>query len=439
MKIAVCGSGPLALETSIFLNEMGASVRLFCRGELGGNIKRLYTKTPKLKLGNSFEDLVSDWGMRTLNHPKLDHSPSVENYWENYLGPLIETSQVQKLCREGEVLRVQKRFLGLEEEIFNKKRILDLFRVVYKHDPKDGLSKQAEENKEVFDKLDPKFMESLAHSLEKFEDFDLVVDARGSFYNPMPAGPSSTWAINEKDLGGDERIFYGVNDFLNLKDKIKNKKNIVLLGSGETAAFGIYLLEEWIESSSENEILLITPEVKSFSRFLETSENEFLKDFIKDRLNRFDKTYILRNEEYEIELKKWEELELYMKAKIPKPNPPKKMFSSLNGWNLTSVDSLIDNNNLFVTMESAPFRGEEDKHRTLGTEALLVANGYKLDQIFSEGLKTEFHFSGKKTASEMGVHSEPGFYTLNCKSLQEGIKNISFIVEDMLSFFSKKE
>lgn len=439
MKVAICGGGPLAIEMSLFLDQLGASVRLFCRGELGGNVRMLNKYTPKMNLGDSFESLISECGLSLLEERKLNFTPTIKSYWENYLSPLIEIIKTKGLVKEAEVDRVHKRFLDSGEEILNRKRILDLFRVVYKHDPKDGLSHLANENSAIFEKLDKKFLESLEYSLEKFEDFDLVVDARGVLFNPSPAGPSGSYAINEKKLKGDERLFYGVKEFISQKEQISSHKNITLLGSGETAAYALYLLEDWMESSSENQILLVTQEAKTFSRFLETSKNEFLKNYIKDLLKRLELSHQEKTGQFQLDLKEWEKLELYIKAKVPRPKVPERNFSSMNGYNLTAIDSLTDNEKLFVTIESAPFRTEEEGHKTYGTDALLVATGYRLDKSFSEGLRTSFNFSGKQTESKIGIHPEPGFYTLTGENLSEGLNNIPLIGEDMLNFFSKKE
>ena len=153
MKIAVIGSGPLALYASAHFDQLGAHVVLFQRSALGGNLRFCVSK--------NIQGIV--------DYPE---TKSYEKCWNEDLIPLIEHLEERKITKVGDVLRVHKRFLHRDEVVLNRSRLVDLFRVIYTTNPKESILKQVEENPEVFKQLGEEVLNSLHEPVESFEDFD---------------------------------------------------------------------------------------------------------------------------------------------------------------------------------------------------------------------------------------------------------------------------
>jgi len=194
MKVAIIGSGPLAIELALKLYIEEASVTLFTKRDLGGSIRKLTPYLGDYILGESFLNITTEEGRRILAKDLPDSIPTLASYWEKYLSPLSQKPELLNLLKKGEVLRVKKCFFSPNED----KRLRDLFRVFYSVNPQDTILKSIEENSTVFENLGKEVLDSLNEKMEFFEDFDLVVDARGVLFNPLPMGSSHGEALNEE-------------------------------------------------------------------------------------------------------------------------------------------------------------------------------------------------------------------------------------------------
>jgi len=423
MKVAIIGSGPLAIEMALYLDREQTSVVLFMKEQLGGSIRKMASLYPELEL----DCATSEWGRELLG----DVGPvsTMGEYWNNYLKPLSEHKAMNGIVRLGEVLRVHKRFLGAHEKV--DKRLSDLFRVVFTTNPSENIIAQVKENPETFEKMGEDFIESLKESIEFFEDFDLVVDCRGIINNPMPMGPGGSWAINEKNL--KEFISYGLEG---LKAVGEKDNEVIIVGSGKTSALFILTLKNWLAEKASRRIYLVTDEQKAFSKLLEDSQlNLDLKEMLGENQNKFDKD----SEVFQQKINKWKDLEDYVRAKVPRPMEPEKQIEVFEGCNVTSVDKLLDKDKIFITFERPEFRGE-GLIKTLGTDRVLVSTGYKIDTSIFEGMNMDFDHS-KKIGS--AVHSEPGLYTLGPVThkrygVKTGLSQIKELSENMFSFFTWK-
>lgn len=419
MKVAIIGSGPLAIELALKLYIEEASVTLFTKGDLGGSIRKLTPYLGDYILGESFLNITTEEGRRILAKDLPDSIPTLASYWEKYLSPLSQKPEILNLVKKGEVLRVKKCSFSPNED----KRLRDLFRVFYSVNPQDTILKSIEENSTVFENLGKEVLDSLNEKMEFFEDFDLVVDARGVLFNPLPMGSSHGEALNEEVLSKKGLVFYGLSGFENL-EKIKNDaKTILIVGSGETAAAYLILLKEWFFSHPDRKLILVTKEKTPF---------ENLKGFFKEIKEEYEK----RVEIFQAEINKWKDLEDYIKAKVPKPTEPIKRFEILTESTISSLDRLLDKSNLFVTIES----GQEV--RTIALDAILVATGYQIETSIFKGLHMDFDY-GEKTSKSF-THVEPGIYSLGPiikekrYNLKDGLEQIPLILENMFTFFSKR-
>ena len=132
MKLAIIGSGPLAIFCAHHFDQLGAEVILFQKNALGGNVRFLLEHFPEMQI--NFQN----------------QTKSLKSFWDENLTQAISELEEKHLTRAGEVLRVHKRFLHPHENISNKTRLHDLFRVIFSVNPKDAILKQLEENPEMF-------------------------------------------------------------------------------------------------------------------------------------------------------------------------------------------------------------------------------------------------------------------------------------------------
>ena len=445
MKVAIVGGGPLGIEMALDLLSLGARVSLFA-SVLGGNIKEMNDGGPKnLSMGSTWRKLVGHHGQEVLgqlqNNPlekiDLDSFPTVTEFWETYLKPITESDPIRAIFKEGEVKRVHKRFLGLSEEVPEKSRLHDLFRVVYLVSPDESsFSEQRLEN------LSEDVLKSLRVPIEKFDDFDIVVDATGVLGNPCPMGPSSSLALNESSESIKEKVFYGVDIFSHLSNIVENSKRIVVVGSGETASQVLLELRGLIENK-ECEVVVVTTEEKPFKNVL--NSNSFLKEDLKGFLDERNYDFQKGKEKFEKEVMEWKELEDYVKAKVPRPPEPVRNPMYWHAANVVSVDKLIDREDLYLTCEDIDFRGGGNKIKTFSCDSILVACGYESSHGLYSGLRTGFDITRKRALSDDGSHEEPGFFTLGPVkgremeryTLWEGLEQIKMVRKRILSFFTK--
>lgn len=378
MKIAICGNGPHALSAAAHFNNLGAAVTLFAGSE------------------------------NLAGHGAVIHSTS------DSLEQLIEQLHKTVLVRPAAAKRVHKRYLALDEVIPERTRLHDLFRVVFDLDPEQEIQYQKENNPEVFSQLDEAVLKSLKKTIENYDDFDIVIDAREKYEFPCPMGPSNSWALNEEEFTED--INYGIKDFLHSKDKILAAKNLLLVGTGQTACFFLAQLKDWL-SNEQNHLFIVTNESFPFQKLLEdehthTHERQFIHDFLEERKKRWD----AQVEEFELKLRSWRNLESYEQAKIPRPSEPSPQVQILKSSNVMAIDRLSDREGLFITIESPSFRGSEESLRVINVDHALVATGYEKTDHLTKGL----------------LDNEPGFYSMPDLNLEQ-------IERDIMQYFSKRD
>ena len=172
MKLAILGHSPLALETALRFHLHGAALTWYADQE-------------DLSLFNSSkfkaDDFISDLGLRVLKEMNMTCSLSVFTWAEwnkSYEKPLMDYLRAHQEVKSDEVISVTKRFLTPGEVIPGRSRFLDLFRIIYRVNPKDFIDDQKETNPETYQRLTEEFINSLASTIEMYQDYDLVLDFR---------------------------------------------------------------------------------------------------------------------------------------------------------------------------------------------------------------------------------------------------------------------
>ncbi len=399
MKLAIIGSGPLAIFCAQHFDHLGAEVTLFQKNALGGNARFLSGHFPSMEVAYRNE-------LITLN-----------NFWNEKLVPVITEIENKNLTKAGEVLRVHKRFLHIGEKVNGKSRLHDLFRVIFSVNPKESILKQLEENPEMFKQLGEKVINSLHLPVESFEDFDIVIEARGLGRNPNGMGPSKSMALNENNIKNQAALYYEKN-ILEQSQQIE-KKNLVLVGNGESAALALLKNKDWLLSHRSHTLSWVSPlPCKSFIH------NTWISFELDQLLKLVQDNFEKQKDAFDKKMYEWRDLEDYIKAKIPKPIEPESQLIIYEGYDVTSVDRLLDREGVFATIESPDFREYakvSNDLKTLPAEAIFIANGIDTEETIANGLEID----------------EPGFYRLAADNLDDGINQIQYIEDKILAFFSR--
>lgn len=399
MKLAIIGSGPLAIFCAQYFDQLGAEVVLFQKGPLGGSVRMLLEHFPQMEI--SFQ------GKRQ----------TLKSFWNESLVPAITSIEERQLTKAGEVLRVHKRFLHKEEIIYGKSRLHDLFRVIYSVNPKEAILKQLEENPEIFKQLGEQVVNSLHMPVESFEDFDIVIDARGMGRVPMPMGAANASALNEKNIKSTAALFYQQEIF---NCSLEDKKSIVLVGNTDVAGLALLKSKEWLFSHPGNNLTWVTHTEahKPFHNEWLTTE---VQKLIKSSHDHFEK----QKEVFETKLREWRDLDDHVKVKVPKPLMPLAKLQIYQGYDVTSVDRLLDRPGVFATIESPDFRefAPANDLKTLPADAIWVGCGVIEASLFEAGEKAD----------------EPGHYLIRGDDLAAGLAQIKKIEENILSYFSRAE
>jgi hypothetical protein len=314
---------------------------------------------------------------------------------------------------------VHKRFLHKSESIEDRSRLHDLFRVIYSVNPKDSILAQVAENQEIFNQLGEDVLKSLHQPVESFEDFDLVIEATGRGRAPCHMGAAHVPALNELNLKGNAPLFYEKNIFTDFS--FEGKNHVIVIGDSESSILTLLKAQRWLYSQKENSLTWIThsPVGRSFHH---PWFNRELHHVLLGAEELFENEKI----HFEEKMREWRDLEDYMKAKVAKPVEPEPKIKIFQGYNVTSVDKLLDRQQVFVTIESPDFRSYASVSKdlkTLAADAILVCNGIEIDSAIAKGMAVD----------------EPGYFKLEAASAEEGRVKIASIEKKILTYFSRAD
>ena len=399
MKMAIVGSGPLAILTAIHFDQMGAEVVLFQRSPLGGNVRFLMDLYPELKIKYNNENIL------------------ITDFFETVIVPAVIELEKIELTKKGDVLRVHKRFLHQDESVPNRTRMHDLFRVVYSQNPQDAILLQLEENPEFFKQLGEEVINSLHKPVESFEDFDIVIEARGLGKTPMPIGAGGSMALNENNLKDGSLLYYEKEIFTKLN--LENKKNIVIVGEGLTLKLALLKFKDWLFQGAGREVHWVT-----YKAIDESCGNNWLDEEVAKFLVEVESKFDNAKLEFEKKMREWRDLEDYVKVKIPKPIEPTPLLVIHQGYDVTSVDRLLDRDGVFATIEAPDFREKNINSMemmTLAADALCIARGVRNETLGADSL----------------LSKEPGFYTIQSTDIDSALAEMKQIEADILNYFKK--
>lgn len=375
MKIAIIGGSPLGIEVAMTVANLGGHPILFHPNEKpAGIIQRLESLSPELTLG-SWQELTSDIGREQSQLQKeLSDQATVSDYLNHYLIPLHQILSETGVVKKSNVHQVSKRFLSREEEISGRSRFLDLFRVLYHRDPQESIESQKEMNPEIFEQLGEGIIESLKKGVEAFEDFDVVLDTRAFANESLRMGPGGAYALNEYFLRDNEKIVYG-KEILEKIEEIKSHKKIALVGDGLNNALLLHSLSDWMKEKG-NSLNLICSNAEPFAE-IKNQNADLYGQIIEPCLSYINQDFQNDCRLFEKKMMEWRAMPEHERNKLGKPVEPVPRLKVFTGFEVTSLDSLMDRDGLFLTLETPEFRhlGREIM-MTVGVEMIAVDKGH---------------------------------------------------------------
>ena len=378
MKLAILGNSPLALETAL-------------RFHLHGSALTWYVDADDLSGFNSMEispeHFISDLGRGVLKEIGITYQPKKfnwKNWEEDYQRPLINYLKSHQEIKTDEVISVTKRFLAPGEEIKGRSRFLDLFRVIYRVNPKDFIEEQKEANLETYKRLTEEFINSLASSIEMYQDYDLILDLRNDLSRASAAASGRALGENRNS----DKVSFAL-EALKVAHSFKpgpELREIALIGSDSLAAEILLAMEDWIKES-RSRLFIATTEADPFSHFL-SQGNILTVQKLTELFHFIDQEFEREIATFTQKLREWQELDDFVQVKYPRPAEPIPRINYFSGHNVTAMDELIDRKRMFLTLEKPEFR-EGKKHpennnldlKTIGVDHILIAHAQKNQRL----------------------------------------------------------
>lgn len=355
MKLAILGPSPIALEAALRFHYHGASLTLFWgEGEPVG-----WEESPDAHTGHLGKRTLIETGVA------VKEAKNWEEWQEFYKKPILNFLRQHQMVKAHEVVSVSKRFLSPDEEIPGKSRFYDLFRVIYEMNPQEFIQEQRDTNPELYQKLSQELVGSLQTTLEMYEDFDVVIDCRYPAVTKSMA--TSGRALGEKRID-PSKVIYGLKALRTPPQE--SDRDIALIGSGKLASEVLLKLSDWLRDPRMN-LFVISSEPDPFAA----------EPKVKPLLEEMDREFSEEIGKFEMKLREWQELDDFVKAKVPKPAEPIPRLNFFSGHNASAVDELIDKKRLFLTLEHPDFR-EGKKHpannlldlKTIGVDRVYVVH-----------------------------------------------------------------
>jgi hypothetical protein len=378
MKLAILGSGPVALEAALEFHHLGAAVTWFNAPEI----------EPESFFSRDYGDCVGPHGKSFLAEAgiALPKSLSWMSFKEIVMPPLEKVLKTHQEVKSHAVVSVTKRFLGESEQIEGKTRFLDLFRIMYQINPERFINEQKENNPETYERLSSEFVQSLQSTIEMYEDFDLVMDFRRKT-------KSGSLALTGKALGearvSKDKVHYGFESLQKSKSYLKNDqiRELALIGSGTLAGEILIELSDWLKNP-HSRLFVVSAEAHPFDHYLATVENDRTQ-VLRSLFDYMEAEFEKEVNEFHAKLREWQELDDFVQAKKPKPTEPIPRLVFFSGHNATAIDQLIDKNRIFLTLEKPQFRPglkQPDNNilelKTIGVDEVLVASPLKKPEIY---------------------------------------------------------
>jgi thioredoxin reductase len=229
LRIAIIGAGPIGLEAALYALHLQFTPTIYERGRLGEHVRRW----GHVRLFSPFGINTTPLGRTAILHanPKHEFPSDAEcltgkEHLAAYCDPLAQTPDLKKFLKiETQVLAVGRRCFLKGDTIGQDKRAKEPFRLLVR----DNKGK------------------------ERSEEADVVLDCSGVYGQHRWCGNGGIPAMGE--LSAEQNISYGLEDVLGEKKNAFAGKNILVIGSGFSAATTVCNLATIAEKSPETWVI----------------------------------------------------------------------------------------------------------------------------------------------------------------------------------------
>lgn len=373
MKIAILGDSPLALECALRFHLHGAALTWYKHGE---DFLQFSTSWKKGHLTSDLGENV----LKEINAPLSRAISSWKDWQDLYQNPIVSYLKAHQEVKTDEVISVTKRFLAPNEIIPGSTRFHDLFRVIYRVNPKEFIEEQKESNPETYKRLSEEFLQSLASTIEMYQDYDLVLDLRTDLSKASAAVSGRALGESRKS----DKVLYGLEALLAARTAKATTecREIALVGSGSLSAEILISLSDWLKDE-RSRLFVVSSEDDPYENFLKNAEPE-IAEKVHALFDSIDTEFQKDIETFTKKLREWQELDDFVQVKIPKPVEPIPRLVFFSGHNVTAMDELIDRKRMFLTLEKPDFRSGKKQPenneldlKTVGVDLILISHTKK--------------------------------------------------------------
>lgn len=209
-RLAVLGAGPIGLEAALYAVKLGLNVTVYERGRVGEHMQRW----GHVRLFSPFGMNATSLGRAAIlaDNPKHEFPGDSDcttgkEHVTSYLEPLAKSSALRDCLRlDTAVLQIGRRGFLKDDSPGDSKRAQEPFRLLIRQ------GKNREEAVEA----------------------DVVLDCTGTYGQHRWAGDGGIPAVGE--MAAEPSIAYGLEDILGERRNHYAGKNVILIGSGYSAA-----------------------------------------------------------------------------------------------------------------------------------------------------------------------------------------------------------
>jgi thioredoxin reductase len=224
-RIAVLGAGPIGLEAAVYARSLNLPVTVYERGRAADAVHRW----GHVRLFSPFGMNVTTLGRTAIltDHPRHEFPADTANttgkeHITTYLDPLAKSRLLSGCLRtDTQVVQVARRGFLKEDGLGDAKRGQQPFRLLVRE----------------------------AKKTERIDEADVVLDCTGTYGQHRWLGDGGIPAAGE--IANEAQIVYGLDDILGERRTFYQAKNVMVVGSGYSAATSICNLATLAEKSLE--------------------------------------------------------------------------------------------------------------------------------------------------------------------------------------------
>lgn len=227
-RVAILGAGPVGLEAGLQARALKWPFTIYERARVAEYVQRW----GHVRMFSPFGMNVTSLGREAIKTAKPNHAFPADDatqtgreYIASYLAPVAEVLQAQ-IQLETNVLLIGRRGYLKHELLGDPKRSKNPFRLVVRD--KKG---------------------------DRFEEADVVLDCTGSYGQHRWVGDGGIPCLGE--LANEANIAYWVEDILGERKPIYANKNVLVIGSGYSAATAVCNLAQLAEEAPSTWVIWI--------------------------------------------------------------------------------------------------------------------------------------------------------------------------------------